>query len=50
MHNKEQEKDISNLEFDKDKLPNNYKTLLKKLRSMREIINLLEKNFIDKEI
>ena len=50
MYNKEQGKDISSLEFDKGKTPNDYKFLLQKLKSMKEIINLLEKNFLQKEI
>tara|TARA_Y100000994_G_C15584263_1_gene397846 strand:+ start:96 stop:248 length:153 start_codon:yes stop_codon:yes gene_type:complete len=50
MDNKDQEKNTSNLEFDKGKLPNDYKFLLQKLRSIREIINLLENNFLKKEI
>ena len=50
MDNKEQEKDISSLEFDKGKTTNDYKFLLQKLKSMKEIINLLEKNFLQKEI
>ena len=50
MNNKEQEKDISSLEFDKGKTANDYKFLLQKLKSMKEIINLLEKNFLQKEM
>ena len=50
MDNKEQEKDKSSLEFDKGKTPNDYKFLQQKLKSMKEIINLLEKNFLQKEI
>ena len=50
MDNKKEEKDILNLENDKKNLPNDYKFLVQKLRSIREIINLLEKNFLDKEI
>ena len=50
MDNKKDEKDILNLEHDKDKLPNDYKFLVQKLRNIKEIINLLEKNFLDKEI
>ena len=45
MDNKEQGKDISSLEFDKGKTPDDYKFLLQKLKSMKEIINLLEKKF-----
>ena len=50
MDNKEHEKDRLNLDFDKDKLPNDYKFLVQKLRSISENINLLEKNFFQKEI
>ena len=50
MDNKEQEKDTSSLEFDKGKTRNDYKFLLQKLTSMKEIINLLEKNFLQKEM
>ena len=44
------EKDKSNFEFDKVKLTNDYKFLLEKLRSIKETINWLEKNFLKKEI
>ncbi len=47
MDNKE--KDISSSKFDNVKTPNDYKFLLQKLKSMKEIINLLEKNFLQKE-
>ena len=50
MDNKEQEKDLSSSEFDKGKTPNDYNFLLQKLKSMKDIINLLEKNFLQKEI
>ena len=50
MDNKEQEKDISSLEFDKGKTQNDYKFLLQKLKRMKEIINLLEKSFLQKEM
>ena len=50
MDNKEQEKDISSLEFDKGKNLNDYKYLLQKLKSIKEIINLLEKRFLQKEM
>ena len=46
MDNKEQEKNLSSSEFDKGKAPNDYKFLLQKLKRMKEIINLLEKNFL----
>ena len=50
MDNKEKDKDTSNLEFDKGKLPNDYKFLIQKLKRIKEIINLLEKNVLEKEI
>ncbi len=49
MENKEQEKDISNLDFDKERLRKDYKFLVQRLKSIKEIINLLEKNFLKKE-
>ena len=50
MDYKKQEKEVSNLEYDKSNLKNDYKYLVQKLRSIKEIINLLEKNFLEKEI
>ena len=50
MDNKEQKKDISGFEFDMGKTPNDYKFLAQKLKSIKEIINLLEKKFLHKEI
>ena len=50
MDNKEQEKDISSLEFDKDKTPNDYKFLVQKLKNIKEIITLLENKFLQKEM
>ena len=50
MDNKEQQKEISDLEFEKGKTPNDYKFLAQKLKSIKEIINLLEKKFLQKEI
>ena len=50
MDNKEQEKDISSLEFDKSKNRNDYKSLVQKLKGINEIINLLEKKFLQKEM
>ena len=47
---KEQEDDTSNVEFDKSKLSRDYKYLVQKLKSIRKNINLLEKNFFEKEI
>ena len=49
MDNIEQEKNISNFEFNRGNFPNDYKFLVKKLKSIKEIINLLEKNFLEKE-
>ena len=50
MDNKEQEKDISTLEFDKGRTRNDFQSLVQKLKSIKEIINLLEKKFSQKEI
>ena len=49
MDNTEQ-KDISNMEFNKANLPNDYKLLVEKLKSIKDKINLLEKDFLEKEI
>ena len=46
MDNKEQEKDISSLEFDKGKTRNDYKLLVHKLKNIKEIITLLENKFL----
>ena len=46
MDNKEQEKDISSLEFDEDKTRNDYKFLLQKLKNIKDIINLLDNKFL----
>ena len=50
MDNKEQEKDISRLEFDKGKTRNDYKFLVQKLKNINEIITLLENKFLQKEM
>ena len=50
MDNNEQEKDISSLGFDKGKTTNDYKFLVQKLISMKNIINLLENKFLKNEI
>ena len=50
MDNKEQKKDILNLELDEDKTCNDYKFLVQKLISMKNIINLLENKFLKNEI
>ena len=44
------EKDISSLEFDKGNTQNDYKFLVKKLISIKEIIDLLEQKFSEREI
>ena len=49
MDNKEQEKDISSLEFDKGKTRNDYKFLVQKLKNIKQIITLLEKSFLEKD-
>ena len=46
MDNKEQEKNISSLEFDKGKTRNDYKVLVQKLKNIKEIITLLENKFL----
>ena len=50
MENKDQEKDIASLESQKGKTQNDYQFLVQKLRSIKEIINLLEKKFLQKEM
>ena len=50
MDNKDKKKDILNCEVDKTNIPNDYKVLLEKLKSIRKIINLLEKKFLEKKI
>ena len=50
MDNKQEEKDISSSEFDRDKQPCDYKFLVQKLKSIKESINWLDKNFLNKEI
>tara|TARA_S200000501_G_scaffold305830_1_gene294307 strand:- start:351 stop:503 length:153 start_codon:yes stop_codon:yes gene_type:complete len=50
MDNKEQEKDLSSLELEKGNTRDDYKFLIHKLKSIKEIINLLEKKFVQKEI
>ena len=49
MDNKDQEKEIGSFEFDNENNTNDYKDLVKKLKSISESISLLEKNFSDKE-
>ena len=43
-------KEISNMEFNKANLPNDYKFLLQKLKSIKDKINLLEKFFLETEL
>ena len=50
MDNKQQEKDKSSLKCDNDKTRNDYEFLVQKLKSIKEIINLLEKKFLQKEM
>ena len=50
MDNKKQEKDISNSQFGGDEISHEYKFLFHKLKSIREIINMLQKNFLEKDI
>ena len=47
MDNKEKEKDINSFESDKDSYLNDYKYLFQKLKTIKENIYLLEKNFLD---
>tara|TARA_B100001029_G_C14936353_1_gene380630 strand:- start:466 stop:618 length:153 start_codon:yes stop_codon:yes gene_type:complete len=48
MDSKEQEKYMPALEFNKDNQLNDYKFLVQKLKSIKKIIALLEKNFLEK--
>ncbi len=50
MENKDHEKDISSLKFETGKTHNDYQFLVQKLKSIKEIINLLEKKFLQKEM
>ena len=47
---KKDQKDISSAAFNKDNLPNDYKFLIQKLKSIKNLIQILEKNFLEKEI
>ena len=49
MDNKDHEKDISNFDFNSANFSNDYRFLVQKLKSIKETINLLEKNFLEKE-
>ena len=48
MENKDQ--DISSLEFEKGNTYKDYQFLVQKLKSIKEIINLLENKFLQKEM
>ena len=50
MDNKEKEKDKSNVRFDKGNNQNEYQFLVQKLKSIKEIIDLLEKKLFQKEM
>jgi len=50
MDKQEQEKDILSVENDESKTLSDYKFLVQKLKSIKEIINLLEKKFLKKEM
>ena len=50
MDNKEQQKEISDLKFEKSKTRDDYKFLAQQLKSIKEVINLLEKQFLQKEL
>ena len=47
--NNDHEKDISNFDFNRSNFSNDYKILVQKLKSIKETISLLEKNFLEKE-
>ena len=49
MGNKDR-KNLSNMEFNKINLPNDYEFLIQKLKGIKDKIKLLEKNFLEKEI
>ena len=49
MDNKDQT-DIKNLEFNKGDFPNDYKLLVQKLKSIKNTIKTLEKNFLQREM
>ena len=44
------QKDISSLESNNGNLPNDYKLLVQKLKSIKSIIKILEKNFLERDI
>ena len=47
--NNDHEKDKSNFDFNRSNFANDYKILVQKLKSIKETISLLEKNFLEKE-
>ena len=49
MDSKEEEKDMPALEFNKDNYSNDYKFLVQKLKSIKQSIALIEKNFLEKD-
>ena len=49
MANNDQ-KNISNLEDNKSNFPKDYNFLVQKLKSIKDIIGILEKNLLEKEI
>ena len=49
MTNNDQ-KEISNFEYNKGNFPKDYKLLVQKLKNMKEIIGILENNLLEKEI
>ena len=49
MDNSEQAKKISGLEFETVKTRNDYNFLVQKLKSIKEVINLLEKSFTERD-
>ena len=49
MTNNDQ-KEISNLEYNNGNFPKDYKFLVQKLKSIKEIIGILEKNLLEKDI
>ena len=50
MNNKKEKNDIPNWEFHNDNKLNDYKFLVQKLKSIKDIISTLEKKFLRKEI
>ena len=49
MTNNDQ-KEISNLEYNNGNFPKDYKFLVQKLKSIKKIIDMLEKDLLEKEI